>query len=171
MGWASSLVSPPDGDLTDFMRSCEQLRQRPSEVYHAGHGAPIEAHMRGWIGCCHTAAAASHRSLPHLTGRVQMSAASPVKSTPIPPPHCCPPLNETSLRIWLISMGKTRLLVRAHCRSKPVFHCVNQGKIGQMIFFEKICQNPLAARNAYSYTPPHTRCSTASTQCSGVAQR
>ena len=43
MGWASSLVSPPDGDLTDFMRSCEQLRQRPAEVYHAGHGAPIEA--------------------------------------------------------------------------------------------------------------------------------
>ena len=43
MGWASSLVSPPDGDLTDFMSSCEQLRQRPAEVYHAGHGAPIEA--------------------------------------------------------------------------------------------------------------------------------
>ena len=43
MGWASSLVSPPDGDLTDFMHSCEQLRQRPAEVYHAGHGAPIEA--------------------------------------------------------------------------------------------------------------------------------
>ncbi|MEC8292902.1 MAG: MBL fold metallo-hydrolase [Pseudomonadota bacterium] len=51
MGWASSLVSPPDGDLTDFMQSCEQLRQRPAEVYHAGHGAPIEApHARlNWL--------------------------------------------------------------------------------------------------------------------------
>ena len=25
MGWASSLVSPPDGDLTDFMESCAKL--------------------------------------------------------------------------------------------------------------------------------------------------
>ena len=28
MGWASSLVSPPDGDLTDFMASCARLRAR-----------------------------------------------------------------------------------------------------------------------------------------------
>jgi len=42
MGWASSLVSPPDGDLTDFMASCEKLSARPWRVFHAGHGAPIE---------------------------------------------------------------------------------------------------------------------------------
>ena len=41
MGWASSLVSPPDGDLTDFMRSCHRLRARDWSVFHAGHGAPI----------------------------------------------------------------------------------------------------------------------------------
>ncbi|MBY6055093.1 MBL fold metallo-hydrolase [Leisingera daeponensis] len=41
MGWASSLVSPPDGDLTDFMASCRRLRQRSWRVFHAGHGAPI----------------------------------------------------------------------------------------------------------------------------------
>lgn len=41
MGWASSLVSPPDGDLTDFMASCRRLRARPATVFHAGHGAPI----------------------------------------------------------------------------------------------------------------------------------
>lgn len=43
MGWASSLVSPPDGDLTDFMASCERLRQIPARVFHSGHGAPIDA--------------------------------------------------------------------------------------------------------------------------------
>jgi glyoxylase-like metal-dependent hydrolase (beta-lactamase superfamily II) len=42
MGWASSLVSPPDGDLTDFMESCAKLQARPWRVFHAGHGAPIE---------------------------------------------------------------------------------------------------------------------------------
>ena len=41
MGWASSLVSPPDGDLTDFMASCDRLRERPWRVFYPGHGAPI----------------------------------------------------------------------------------------------------------------------------------
>ena len=41
MGWASSLVSPPDGDLTDFMASCRKLQQLGAQVFHAGHGAPI----------------------------------------------------------------------------------------------------------------------------------
>ncbi|TCL09569.1 glyoxylase-like metal-dependent hydrolase (beta-lactamase superfamily II) [Shimia isoporae] len=56
MGWASSLVSPPDGDLTDFMNSCAKLHARPWRVFHAGHGAPIEApHERlDWL--------VSHRS-------------------------------------------------------------------------------------------------------------
>ncbi|MFD1159545.1 MBL fold metallo-hydrolase [Roseovarius aestuarii] len=41
MGWASSLVSPPDGDLTDFMSSCQKLKSLGAKVFHAGHGAPI----------------------------------------------------------------------------------------------------------------------------------
>lgn len=41
MGWASSLVSPPDGDLTDFLSSCERLRSRAPEILQSGHGAPI----------------------------------------------------------------------------------------------------------------------------------
>ena len=42
MGWSSSLVSPPDGDLTDFMASCKRLRKLGARVFHAGHGAPID---------------------------------------------------------------------------------------------------------------------------------
>jgi glyoxylase-like metal-dependent hydrolase (beta-lactamase superfamily II) len=41
MGWASSLVSPPDGDLTQFMESCAKMRARPAQVYRAGHGDVI----------------------------------------------------------------------------------------------------------------------------------
>ncbi len=41
MGWASSLVSPPDGDLTDFMKSCETLQKRHWRIFYPGHGAPI----------------------------------------------------------------------------------------------------------------------------------
>lgn len=43
MGWASSLVSPPDGDLTDFMASCVRLQQREWQRFLPGHGATIDA--------------------------------------------------------------------------------------------------------------------------------
>lgn len=41
MGWASSLVSPPDGDLSDFMTSCRKLQKLGAHKFHSGHGAPI----------------------------------------------------------------------------------------------------------------------------------
>ncbi|MEM0950048.1 MAG: MBL fold metallo-hydrolase [Pseudomonadota bacterium] len=43
MGWASTLISPPDGDLAAFMASCARLRARDDRVYYPGHGAPIES--------------------------------------------------------------------------------------------------------------------------------
>ncbi|GAA6207545.1 MBL fold metallo-hydrolase [Cognatishimia sp. WU-CL00825] len=42
MGWASSLVSPPDGDLTDFMASCDMLQGGKWLKFYSGHGAPID---------------------------------------------------------------------------------------------------------------------------------
>ena len=41
MGWASSLVSPPDGDLTDFMASCVKLQAHDTKIFYPAHGAPI----------------------------------------------------------------------------------------------------------------------------------
>ena len=41
MGWASSLVSPPDGDLTAFMRSCAMLLTDDARIYYPAHGAAI----------------------------------------------------------------------------------------------------------------------------------
>ncbi len=51
MGWASSLVSPPDGDLTDFLASCHKLRARDWSVFHPGHGAPVHnpANRLDWL--------------------------------------------------------------------------------------------------------------------------
>ncbi|MFV0245783.1 MAG: MBL fold metallo-hydrolase [Qingshengfaniella sp.] len=42
MGWASSLVSPPDGDLGAFMATCNRLRTRQDRIFYPAHGAPIE---------------------------------------------------------------------------------------------------------------------------------
>ncbi|MFT7107495.1 MAG: glyoxylase-like metal-dependent hydrolase (beta-lactamase superfamily II) [Yoonia sp.] len=41
MGWASSLVSPPDGDLTDFMASCSKLQALDTKAFYPAHGAPV----------------------------------------------------------------------------------------------------------------------------------
>lgn len=43
MGWASSLVSPPDGDLTQFMASLARLEAQTWRLFLPAHGAPIEA--------------------------------------------------------------------------------------------------------------------------------
>lgn len=42
MGWASSLVSPPDGDLGAFMASLRRLQRFDWTAFHPGHGAPID---------------------------------------------------------------------------------------------------------------------------------
>ncbi|PWE29215.1 MBL fold metallo-hydrolase [Pararhodobacter marinus] len=42
MGWAPSLVSPPEGDLTDFMASLDRLEALGQRRYYPGHGAPVE---------------------------------------------------------------------------------------------------------------------------------
>ena len=42
MGWATSMVSPPDGDLTDFMNSIKKLQHRTQDkLFFPGHGAPV----------------------------------------------------------------------------------------------------------------------------------
>jgi hydroxyacylglutathione hydrolase len=41
MGWASSLISPPDGDLAAYMHSLERLAARGERVFYPGHGAPV----------------------------------------------------------------------------------------------------------------------------------
>jgi hydroxyacylglutathione hydrolase len=41
MGWATTLISPPDGDLGVFRRSLARLQARPETVYYPGHGAPV----------------------------------------------------------------------------------------------------------------------------------
>jgi glyoxylase-like metal-dependent hydrolase (beta-lactamase superfamily II) len=41
MGWSTSLVSPPDGDMTAFMASLDRLGARADRVYYPGHGDPV----------------------------------------------------------------------------------------------------------------------------------
>lgn len=43
MGWASTLVSPPDGDMGAYMASLERLAAAGARLLYPGHGAPVTA--------------------------------------------------------------------------------------------------------------------------------
>lgn len=42
MGWATTVVAPPDGDMDAYIKSLDLLLARDDEVYLPTHGAPIE---------------------------------------------------------------------------------------------------------------------------------
>jgi glyoxylase-like metal-dependent hydrolase (beta-lactamase superfamily II) len=41
MGWSTTVVAPPDGDMADYMASLEKLMARDDLIYHPTHGEPV----------------------------------------------------------------------------------------------------------------------------------
>lgn len=53
MGWSTSVVVPPDGDMADYMASLQKLYDREDRVYYPAHGPAVEKPrqlVRGMIG-------------------------------------------------------------------------------------------------------------------------
>ena len=53
MGWSTTVVSPPDGDMTEYMASLQLLQERDDRVYYPAHGEAItkpKQLVRGMIG-------------------------------------------------------------------------------------------------------------------------
>lgn len=53
MGWSTSVIIPPDGDMGAYMQSLARLRSRPETIYYPAHGDPItrpQQLLRGTIG-------------------------------------------------------------------------------------------------------------------------
>ena len=53
MGWSTTIVSPPDGDMAAYMASLEKLQARDDAIYYPAHGPTIENPqrlVRGLIG-------------------------------------------------------------------------------------------------------------------------
>ncbi len=48
MGWSTSVVSPPDGDMTAYMASLAKLLGRDDRVYYPGHGDRVDNPQR-WV--------------------------------------------------------------------------------------------------------------------------
>lgn len=42
MGWSTTVIAPPDGDMTDYMASLDLLLERDDEIYWPTHGTSIK---------------------------------------------------------------------------------------------------------------------------------
>lgn len=53
MGWSTSVISPPDGDMADYMASLDLLLRRDDAIYYPAHGEPVlkpQRFVRGLLG-------------------------------------------------------------------------------------------------------------------------
>ncbi|HEX7751672.1 MAG TPA: MBL fold metallo-hydrolase, partial [Novosphingobium sp.] len=53
MGWSTSVVAPPDGDMTAYMASLQKLHDREDRIYYPAHGPAVAKPrqlVRGMIG-------------------------------------------------------------------------------------------------------------------------
>jgi glyoxylase-like metal-dependent hydrolase (beta-lactamase superfamily II) len=53
MGWSTTVVAPPDGDMADYMASLDKLLARGDRLYYPAHGPAVadpHAHVRRLIG-------------------------------------------------------------------------------------------------------------------------
>lgn len=48
MGWSTSVIAPPDGNMAAYLESLERLLTRDDEIYYPTHGSPI-ADPQGWL--------------------------------------------------------------------------------------------------------------------------
>lgn len=46
MGWSTTVIAPPDGDMAAYMASLEKLLGRDEIIYYPTHGAPVENPQR-----------------------------------------------------------------------------------------------------------------------------
>jgi glyoxylase-like metal-dependent hydrolase (beta-lactamase superfamily II) len=98
MGWSSSIVSVPDGDMGDYLDSLDKIAARPERRYLPGHGGAIadgpvqarglKAHREARNGQVIAAVAAGATTLgdlrariyPTLTGRLRIAAETTLKA-------------------------------------------------------------------------------------------
>ncbi|WP_414899629.1 MBL fold metallo-hydrolase [Sphingomonas flavalba] len=46
MGWSTTVISPPDGDMAAYMASLDRLGRRDDRIYYPAHGEPVERPQR-----------------------------------------------------------------------------------------------------------------------------
>jgi len=73
MGWSTTVIAPPDGDMADYLRSLEKLLALPAFAYYPTHGNPIARphdFVRALIAHRHAREAQIEACLAHGLGTI-----------------------------------------------------------------------------------------------------
>jgi glyoxylase-like metal-dependent hydrolase (beta-lactamase superfamily II) len=49
MGWSTTVISPPDGDMTDYLASLVKVRDRDFDTLYPTHGPPVQGDVRAFV--------------------------------------------------------------------------------------------------------------------------
>lgn len=122
MGWASSIVSPPEGDMTDYMASLDRLAQGSWSRLLPGHGDPVTnpaariaeliAHRRTREAQILDALGHSPATAAELTARVYLDT----------PHHLWPAASRNVLAHLLDLAGRNRVAALPEFSPDAKFH-------------------------------------------------
>ena len=76
MGWSTSVVSPPDGDMAAYMESLARVAARRDRLFLPGHGPPLPEPQRFTLGLLSHRRQREARVLDALTAAGEATAAS-----------------------------------------------------------------------------------------------
>ena len=49
MGWSTTIVAPPDGNMADYMRSLDKIEAMDFDILWPTHGSPVREDVKGFI--------------------------------------------------------------------------------------------------------------------------
>ena len=124
MGWSTTIVSPPDGDMKRYMESLDKLTHRDEKLYWPTHGPAIQRpqdHVRGLIGHRENREAQITACLADGVGRIPVMVARMYTDVP----QFLHKAAERSLLSHLIHMVETeRVATDGRPRSDSVYRAV-----------------------------------------------
>jgi glyoxylase-like metal-dependent hydrolase (beta-lactamase superfamily II) len=80
MGWATTIVAPPDGAMSDYMASLNKLAKRPEQIYFPGHGPAIKE-ARRFVNYLILHRKAREDSIVHRLGKGETDIPSIVRAS------------------------------------------------------------------------------------------
>ena len=122
MGWSSSIVAPPDGDMTDYMAALHRLGTRSWHRLLPGHGDPVEdpatriaaliRHRQDREAAVLAALAEGPATPTELTARIYQDT----------PRHLWPAARQNVLAHLIDLAGRSLVATHSATPPDPVFH-------------------------------------------------
>jgi glyoxylase-like metal-dependent hydrolase (beta-lactamase superfamily II) len=110
MGWSTSVISPPDGDMKSYMASLRRLLEREDRIYWPTHGPAItdpDAHVRAFVAHRREREAQILRCLEAGTGKIADMVPGMYAGTP-PQLHPAAARSVFAAMAYMVERGQVR---------------------------------------------------------------